>query len=27
MWKVIKEALVIRKNLRRGVYNSLPSAA
>lgn len=26
MWKVIREALTIRKNLRRGVYNSLPSA-
>jgi glycosyltransferase involved in cell wall biosynthesis len=27
MWKVIREALTIRKNLRRGVYNQLPSAA
>jgi glycosyltransferase involved in cell wall biosynthesis len=27
MWKVIREALIIRRNLRRGVYNSLPSAA
>jgi dolichyl-phosphate beta-glucosyltransferase len=26
MWKVVREALTIRKNLRRGVYNSLPSA-
>jgi glycosyltransferase involved in cell wall biosynthesis len=26
MWKVIKEALTIRRNLRRGVYESLPSA-
>ena len=28
MWKVVREALTIRKNLRRGVYNkSLPAAA
>jgi dolichyl-phosphate beta-glucosyltransferase len=27
MWKVIREALTIRRNLRKGVYNSLPSAA
>jgi glycosyltransferase involved in cell wall biosynthesis len=28
MWKVIKEALTIRRNLRKGVYNTaLPSAA
>lgn len=27
MWKVIKEALTIRRNLRRGVYESLPAAA
>jgi dolichyl-phosphate beta-glucosyltransferase len=27
MWKVIKEAMTIRRNLRRGVYNSLPAAA
>ena len=27
MWKVIREALTIRKNLRRGVYESLPAAA
>jgi dolichyl-phosphate beta-glucosyltransferase len=26
MWKVIREALLIRRNLRKGVYNSLPSA-
>jgi dolichyl-phosphate beta-glucosyltransferase len=26
MWKVIREALTIRRNLRRGVYNSLPAA-
>ncbi len=26
MWKVIREALTIRKNLRRGVYESLPAA-
>jgi dolichyl-phosphate beta-glucosyltransferase len=26
MWKVIREALTIRKNLRKGVYNTLPSA-
>ena len=26
MWKVIKEAMTIRKNLRRGVYNQLPAA-
>ena len=25
MWKVIREAITIRRNLRRGVYNSLPS--
>jgi dolichyl-phosphate beta-glucosyltransferase len=25
MWKVIREALIIRRNLRRGVYNTLPS--
>lgn len=27
MWKVIREALTIRKNLRKGVYNTLPPAA
>jgi glycosyltransferase involved in cell wall biosynthesis len=27
MWKVIREALTIRRNLRRGVYESLPAAA
>ena len=27
MWKVIREALTIRRNFRRGVYNTLPSAA
>ncbi len=27
MWKVVREALTIRKNLRRGVYNRLPAAA
>ncbi|HUJ59049.1 MAG TPA: dolichyl-phosphate beta-glucosyltransferase [Kofleriaceae bacterium] len=27
MWKVVREALTIRKNLRRGVYNTLPAAA
>ena len=27
MWKVVREALTIRRNLRRGVYNSLPSPA
>jgi dolichyl-phosphate beta-glucosyltransferase len=27
MWKVIREAMVIRRNLRRGVYNTLPSAS
>jgi glycosyltransferase involved in cell wall biosynthesis len=27
MWKVIREALTIRRNLRRGVYESLPVAA
>ena len=26
MWKVIREALTIRRNLRRGIYNSLPAA-
>ena len=26
LWKVIREALTIRRNLRRGVYNSLPAA-
>jgi glycosyltransferase involved in cell wall biosynthesis len=26
MWKVIREALTIRRNLRRGVYESLPAA-
>jgi glycosyltransferase involved in cell wall biosynthesis len=26
MWKVIREALTIRRNLRRGVYNRLPAA-
>ena len=26
MWKVIREALTIRKNLRKGVYNTLPAA-
>jgi dolichyl-phosphate beta-glucosyltransferase len=25
MWKVIREAVTIRRNLRRGVYNSLPA--
>jgi len=25
MWKVVREALTIRKNLRRGVYNRLPA--
>jgi dolichyl-phosphate beta-glucosyltransferase len=25
MWKVVREALTIRKNLRRGVYNQLPA--
>jgi dolichyl-phosphate beta-glucosyltransferase len=27
MWKVVREAMTIRKNLRRGVYNQLPAAA
>ena len=27
MWKVVREALTIRKNLRRGVYNRLPQPA
>ncbi|MBS1122552.1 MAG: hypothetical protein H6Q90_4780 [Deltaproteobacteria bacterium] len=27
LWKVIREAIVIRKNLRTGVYNELPAAA
>ncbi len=27
LYKVVREALTIRKNLRRGIYNSLPSAA
>ena len=27
MWKVVREALTIRKNLRRGVYNVLPAAS
>ena len=27
MWKVVSEALTIRRNLRRGVYNRLPAAA
>jgi dolichyl-phosphate beta-glucosyltransferase len=27
MWKVVREALTIRKNLRRGVYNRLPEPA
>ncbi len=26
MWKVVREALTIRRNLRRGVYNQLPAA-
>jgi glycosyltransferase involved in cell wall biosynthesis len=26
MWKVMREALIIRKNLRTGVYNELPAA-
>lgn len=26
MWKVIREAIAIRRNLRRGVYESLPAA-
>ena len=26
MWNVIREAMTIRRNLRRGVYNSLPGA-
>jgi dolichyl-phosphate beta-glucosyltransferase len=26
MWKVIREAMLIRRNLRRGVYNQLPAA-
>lgn len=26
MWKVIREAMTIRRNLRRGVYNQLPAA-
>jgi glycosyltransferase involved in cell wall biosynthesis len=27
MWKVVREAITIRKNLRRGVYNRLPQPA
>ena len=27
LWKVIREAMTIRSNLRRGVYNALPAAA
>jgi glycosyltransferase involved in cell wall biosynthesis len=27
MWKVVRETLTIRKNLRRGVYRQLPAAA
>jgi dolichyl-phosphate beta-glucosyltransferase len=27
MWKVIREAITIKRNLRRGVYSSLPAAA
>jgi glycosyltransferase involved in cell wall biosynthesis len=27
MWKVIREAVTIRRNLKHGVYNSLPAAA
>lgn len=27
MWKVIREAMLIRRNLKRGVYNQLPAAA
>ncbi|HEX8112539.1 MAG TPA: hypothetical protein VF516_32635, partial [Kofleriaceae bacterium] len=27
MWKVMRETLTIRKNLRRGVYRPLPAAA
>lgn len=27
MWKVIREALIIRRNLRRGVYNTLPAGS
>jgi dolichyl-phosphate beta-glucosyltransferase len=27
MWKVVREALTIRRNLRRGVYRALPAAA
>jgi glycosyltransferase involved in cell wall biosynthesis len=27
MWKVIREAITIRRNLKRGIYNKLPSAA
>jgi len=27
MWKVVREALIIRRNLRRGVYHALPAAA
>ena len=27
MWKVVRETMTIRKNLRRGVYRSLPAAA
>jgi glycosyltransferase involved in cell wall biosynthesis len=26
LWKVVREALTIRKNLRRGVYDALPAA-
>jgi len=27
MWKVIREALTIRRNIKRGIYNKLPAAA
>jgi len=27
MWKVVRETMTIRKNLRRGVYRALPAAA
>jgi glycosyltransferase involved in cell wall biosynthesis len=27
MWKVVREALAIRRNLRRGIYHALPAAA
>jgi len=26
MWKVVREAMTIRKNLRRGVYQDVPRA-